>query len=199
MNFLAHLLLSGKNENTIMGNYVGDYIKGKLTEERTELWVPEFTLGLRLHRFIDSYTDTHPEVRTVRHQIALKHGKAASVAVDLYFDHFLASNFQYYSNESLLTFCERMYSVISNNIELVPMAMRPMAEAMVKQHWLEEYATLQGIGKSINGLARRYAFMSSLAGAEMDLMANFDFYQARFEQFFPELTKAAAEFILTNE
>lgn len=199
MNFLAHLLLSGNNENTIIGNYVGDYIKGKLTEERVGLWHPDFTLGLRLHRFIDSYTDTHPEVRAVRHQIALKHGKAASVAVDLYFDHFLASNFQYYSNETLSTFCGRMYGVISRNNELIPMAMRPMADAMVKQHWLEGYATLEGIGKSINGLARRYVFMSSLAGAEIDLMANFDFYQARFEQFFPELTSATAEFIKINE
>jgi acyl carrier protein phosphodiesterase len=199
MNFLAHLLLSGNSENVIMGNYVADFVKGRLTEEKTRLFHPDFVQGLKLHRFIDSYTDTHPVVKEVRHRIALTHGKSASVAVDLFFDHFLAKDFSFYSGESLPGFCERMYQVIRRNGELVPDAMRPMADAMVKGHWLEGYALPDGIGKSINGLARRYSFMSSLAGAEKDLMVNFDFYQTRFQLFFPELTKATEDFLKSND
>jgi acyl carrier protein phosphodiesterase len=192
-------LLSGNDENVIMGNYVADFVKGKLSEERTRTWDPDFVLGLRLHRFIDSYTDTHPLVKDVRHRIALTHGKAASVAVDLFFDHFLARDFSRYSDEMLPGFCKKIYEVIGRNTILIPEDMKGMAQAMVDGRWLETYASEVGIANSINGLARRYPFMSILAGAENDLMVNFDFYEERFQQFFPELSKASDEFLKSTK
>ncbi len=44
MNFLAHILLSGENEGVMMGNYVGDFIKGRLTDEKTASWNPDYVL-----------------------------------------------------------------------------------------------------------------------------------------------------------
>ena len=32
MNFLAHLYLSGTNEKILVGNFIGDYVKGRKYE-----------------------------------------------------------------------------------------------------------------------------------------------------------------------
>ena len=56
MNYLAHLVLSGKNEEVLFGNFIADAVKGKsyLT------WSKNIQKGILLHRFIDHYTDTNP-------------------------------------------------------------------------------------------------------------------------------------------
>jgi hypothetical protein len=47
MNFLAHLLLSGENEEIITGNYVGDFVKGRLTGNKISGWSTDFLLKLK--------------------------------------------------------------------------------------------------------------------------------------------------------
>ena len=53
MNFLFHMLLSGNDEQLLVGNFMGDFVKGPL-QERFE---PRIRQGVMLHRKIDSYDD----------------------------------------------------------------------------------------------------------------------------------------------
>ena len=59
MNFLAHIYLSGENENIKIGNFIADAIKGNKYKE----YSTEIQQGVLLHRYIDSFTDTHPTVK----------------------------------------------------------------------------------------------------------------------------------------
>ncbi|HEV7349640.1 ACP phosphodiesterase [Telluribacter sp.] len=198
MNFLAHLMLSGDREEVIVGNYVGDFIKGKLTPERVASWSPDYLLGVRLHRFIDSYTDTHPAVRQVRQRVALTHGKVAGVAVDIFFDHFLAINFETYRQETLPNFCARMYSILEKQRPYIPLAMIPMAESMMRHNWLLGYREIAGIRRSFDGLAHRFTFMAAIRGAEQDLEQNYLYYNSLFQPFFRELEEVSQTFIQNN-
>lgn len=198
MNFLAHLLLSGDCENTIMGNFTGDFVKGKLTDSRVRDWDADYTRGVRLHRFIDNFTDTHDEVRLMRRNIGRSYTRVTGVAVDIFFDHFLAIDFQQYSSEKFPDFCERMYGVVERNDALVPPEMKPMVTAMIRYKWLQGYSTLEGIERALSGLANRYEFMADIKGAEKDLITNFELYQGCFNRFFPELMNAAQHFLTDN-
>ena len=56
MNVLAHIYLSGDSDKIIIGNYIGDYVKG-----RDYLNYPDLVRkGIILHRHIDGFTDSHP-------------------------------------------------------------------------------------------------------------------------------------------
>ena len=58
MNVLAHIYLSGDSDEIIIGNYIGDYVKG-----RDYLKYPELIRkGIIIHRHIDDFTDRHPVV-----------------------------------------------------------------------------------------------------------------------------------------
>ncbi|GGM91615.1 ACP phosphodiesterase [Dyadobacter beijingensis] len=198
MNFLAHILLSGENEGVMMGNYVGDFIKGRLTEEKTALWNPDYVVGLKLHRFIDSFTDSHPEVLEAKDVAAVTQGRLAGIVMDIYFDYFLAKNFIDYQREPLLVYAHRMYSIIERNEHLIPETMIPMVRSMIRQDWLTTYATLDGIDTTFRRLSRRAEFLAPISTAVSDLRANEDFYYTRFLSFFPELRRQAGQFIAEN-
>jgi acyl carrier protein phosphodiesterase len=195
MNFLAHILLSGDREGVIMGNFAGDFIKGKLTLERTYTWIPDYLLGLKLHRFIDTYTDTHPIVRDAKKVLSKAYPRVAGVVLDIYFDYFLANHFEEYAEEPLSGFAKKSYDVILRNQEQIPEAMKPMAEAMIRHDWLGHYKEISGIKRSFDGLSRRFSFLNGIEGAENELLRNFPVYEAAFLEFFPLLQAAAKNYI----
>ena len=56
MNYLGHLCLSDDSPECIVGNLLGDFVKGR-PEGR---FPPGVVRGIRLHRAIDGFTDGHP-------------------------------------------------------------------------------------------------------------------------------------------
>ena len=60
MNYLAHLYLSGKNEDILIGNFIADSVKGS----KYKNYPTEIQRGVVLHRQIDTHTDAHPNFRT---------------------------------------------------------------------------------------------------------------------------------------
>lgn len=195
MNFLAHLVLSGEREGVLMGNYVGDFMKGQLTPLKTETWSADFLRGVELHRFIDHFTDTNPGVLQVKRFLAKKHPKVAGVALDIYFDYFLANHFSEFYQADLASFINHSYDIIQKNTNLVPAAMLPMAEAMIRHDWLYNYIEIPGIKRSFDGLSRRFAFMTAIQGAEIELQQNEATYEAAFLEFYPKLKDACEDFI----
>ena len=56
MNFLAHALLAGDDDDDRIGGLMGDFVKGLLPAG-----LPlALASGVALHRAIDSYADRHP-------------------------------------------------------------------------------------------------------------------------------------------
>lgn len=182
----------------LMGNYVGDFIKGQLTPLRTKSWSADFLLGVRLHRYIDHFTDTDAGVLKAKRFLAKTHPKVAGVALDIYFDYFLANHFSAFYETDLSPFINRAYAVITENKDLVPAAMLPMAEAMIRHDWLYHYQEIPGIKRSFDGLSRRFAFMEKIKGAEIELKRNQETYEAAFLEFYPKLKAACEDFLLND-
>jgi acyl carrier protein phosphodiesterase len=198
MNFLAHILLSGEDEGIVMGNYVGDFIKGRLTDEKTANWNKHYVVGLKLHRFIDSFTDTHELVQDAKHLAAKAQGKLAGIVMDIYFDYFLARDFNDFNSEPLHIYAHGIYSLIEKNEHLIPETMIPMVRGMIRQDWLTGYATMEGIDLTFQRLSRRAPFLAPISNAISDLKENESFYHEKFLLFFPELQKKSDQFILEN-
>ena len=59
MNYLAHILLPGDNDLLKVGNFLGDFVSSKDQKK----FNPEIQKGIKLHHYIDHYTDTHAIVK----------------------------------------------------------------------------------------------------------------------------------------
>ncbi|MEQ8881287.1 MAG: ACP phosphodiesterase [Cyclobacteriaceae bacterium] len=191
MNFLAHIYLSGRDDKTIIGNFIGDFVKGNqiLNFEK------EVMNGILLHREIDRFTDDHPIVLESKKRLWEKYHHYSPVIVDVYYDHFLAANWANYHDEPLQGFTEGVYDMLEQNHKKLPERVIRMLYHMKKDNWLYHYQTVEGIRQTLTGMARRTRFKSSLENAHEDLKKDYDHYKSDFESFFPELIQHSGDFL----
>jgi len=183
MNFLAHVYLSGSNEQLIIGNLIADAVKGKQIENFSQ----DIKKGIRLHRLIDSFTDNHIVVKTSVHRLEPLYKKYAVVIVDIFYDHFLAKNFNRYSTVPLSQISHTVYDILIRNYEILPPKSKRMLPFMVTQNWLEGYANLIDLQRVFNGMSRRASFVSGMENAITDLKKDYSLYEAEFSLFFPDI------------
>ena len=158
MNYLGHAYLTPKNSDLLIGNYLGDHVKGKLKER-----YPEFIQqGIRLHRFIDHYTDTHKIVRSHCELMEKDLGHLSGVAMDMLYDHVLGKNWSDFSDIPLEEYSQKVFAECMNYKKYFPEKFEFMFRYMRRDNWLMAYATEEGILRALNGLSRRIRFENNL-------------------------------------
>ncbi len=190
MNFLAHLYLSDSFDEEMVGNLMADFIVGRVDDH----FPPTIRKGIVLHREIDAYTDSHPLVREAKHRLFPTYRHYAAVIMDVFYDHFLAIHWQKFHLDSLNQFAAQVYQLLNEKQHLLPASMLPMVEAMQRQNWLVNYATVDGIDRSLTNMARRTKFISHMENATDDLEKDFAFFDANFLAFFPDLVAHIQDF-----
>lgn len=189
MNFLAHLYLSGTSDEIKIGNFIGDFVKGKQFRN----FEPAIGEGIRLHREIDDFTDQHPVNQSMRRELSPDFRHYSGVVLDVYWDHFLASNWNEYHPAPLLDFTHEIYTLLYDNWEILPKGVQHMLPYMESGNWLMAYADVTGIEQALNGLARRTRFESNMSSGGRILRSKYDFFQNGFIEFFPDLENFVAE------
>lgn len=188
MNFLAHLYLSGDDNEIITGNFIADHVKGKAIEK----YSPGIQTGIYLHREIDAFTDAHPQWIRSKNRLAPTYRKYAGVITDMFYDHFLSSEWDNYSTESIDVFTSRMFRIIMKRYLILPPKTRRMLPFMAKDNWLKAYGSFEGIERALKGMERRTPFHSGMGEAVADLKKDYIAYQNEFRTFFPELIRFSA-------
>jgi acyl carrier protein phosphodiesterase len=195
MNFLAHLFLSGENTEIKVGNFIGDFVKGKNVAER---FGKEIAKGISLHRVIDWFTDRHATVKQSKDRLREKYHHYSGVIVDVFYDHFLAKNFHRYSEKLLPDFADECYGIIQQHDSILPEEVKYMMPYMINGNWLVNYSKIEGIHRALSGMSRRTKFNSRMDEASEDLKTHYSDFEAEFFSFFPELRQFAVEWLSTN-
>lgn len=167
---------------------MADGIKGK----KYLKYSPGIQKGILLHRGIDSYTDAHPVVRQSSKRLHKNYGHYSGVIVDILYDHFLASNWQEYSEVPLADFIDNFYSLLHQHYEVLPMRIKKMMPYMIKDNWLLSYATVEGIGKILYQMNIRTKNRSKMNFAILELESHYSEFQDEFTTFFKDLMAFSA-------
>ena len=183
MNFLAHLFLSGDDDELKVGNFIGDSVK----ERDLSTYPASVQDGIRLHRSIDRYTDTHHIVMNSKLRLRPKYHKHAPVIVDMFYDHFLASLWGDYSKITLEQFIQESHNLLNSKIDIMPERTQFMLPYMIKGNWLLGYRELTGLDRSLTGMSKRSKFKSNMEHAVADLERDYEKYKQEFQAFFPDL------------
>ncbi len=191
MNFLAHIFLSGNSNEVLIGNFIGDFVKGKSWED----YGAEVQKGILLHREIDRYTDSHDIVTKTKERLRPKFSHYAPVIGDVFYDHFLASLWLDYCDIPLLEYTESFYSLTESYQDVIPDKARRMLFYMKQDNWLYNYQYVEGINRALTGMSRRTTFQSKMEEASKDLSAHYKAYEDEFVAFFPELVDHSKVFL----
>ncbi|MBT0609156.1 acyl carrier protein phosphodiesterase [Aequorivita echinoideorum] len=183
MNFLAHIYLSGPEEDVIIGNFIADGIKGS----RFEKFPPSVAKGILLHREIDTFTDSHEIVRQSTARLHKNYGHYSGVIVDILYDHFLAKNWNKYSKIPLDIYVENFYELLRKNFTELPPRIQKMMPYMIADNWLLSYASIEGIGQILAQMNVRTKGVAKMNLAVNELNQFYKEFENEFTLFFDEL------------
>jgi acyl carrier protein phosphodiesterase len=189
MNFLAHIYLSGDNDLIKIGNFMADGIRGK----QFDGFPDDVQKGIILHRWIDTYTDIHPVFRKTTKKLHERYHHYAGVIADVFYDHFLARNWQQYSDEKLEDFVENFYSSLQSNYDILTEKTKTMLPYMTKYNWLVSYRTVDGIAAILSQMDHRTQNQSNMRSSVEELKLNYSEIEQEFNAFFEDIRNYAAE------
>lgn len=189
MNYLAHAYLSFNQPDLLVGNMISDFVKGKKKFDYSE----GIQKGIALHRAIDAFTDEHECTKTAKEVFRPAYRLYSAAFVDVVFDHFLATDVNHFSNESLKQFATHTYGTLELRKEIFPERFARMFPYMKEQNWLYNYHTRWGIEKSLGGVVRRSVYLTESDTAFRLFEQEYDFLKRCYEQFFPQLYAFAKE------
>ncbi len=182
MNFLAHLFLSGDEPELLLGNLMGDFVKGRLDGR----YPPGIERGITLHRRIDSFAATSPSFLRSKRRLNPSFGHFRGVLVDLYYDHFLAVDWDDYADRTYSRFVSDAYRIALDNELLLPAGLRRIV-AMLFTEWLPSYREVAGIERALTRMGGRVTRPNPLGEGGRELRRCYDELHTDFQEFFPEL------------
>lgn len=185
MNYLAHLFLAGPDPDARIGNLLGDFIKGPLSESATG-YSEGIVAGIKLHRQIDAFTDTHRIYRESKRRLYSGQGRFSGIIVDICYDHFLANHWPKFSECQLSDFVADIYGLLESHQQILPTRLQQVLPKMVAEDWLGSYKTLSGLSLTFARLARRLQRENHLPTAVDDIANNYEELESDFISFFPE-------------
>ncbi len=189
MNFLAHIYLSGDNDDLKIGNFIADNIKGNKYKYLPE----EIQKGIILHRAIDSFTDSNDIVRRSKRRLHERYRHYDGVIIDILYDHYLAKNWSDYSQIPLNEYAQSFYKLLKSNYDVLPEKVQHFLPYMISGNWLYNYRTIEGIEKVLQGVDRRTKNKSQMYLAIEDLTLHYTEFEKDFTQFFEELINFSNE------
>ncbi len=195
MNFLAHFYLSGENETVLLGNFLGDFVKGNPFKK----YPKALATAIQLHREIDVFTDTHEAARESTRLIRPLCGKFAGVVTDMFYDHLLAKHWQQFHSQPLVVFSQHVYKTLQKYHQSLPLNAQRTLYYMKTHNWLVSYAEYDGLQTALQNLERRIRHKAPLGKATELLQAKSTLFEANFFRFFPEVKQFVAQKLQQGE
>lgn len=169
---------------------ISDFIKGKKQFD----YPLRIQAGIRLHRAIDEFTDSHAATKALKEYFRADYRLYSGAFADVVYDHFLAlDSKQFASDKDLLEFSQRCYVQLEGNSAWLGDRFGAMFPYMKTQNWLYNYQYDWAIGKSLEGVRRRSAYIEETAVAYNIFLTHKAAMKQCYDQFFPDVKMYAAE------
>jgi len=179
LNYLAHSILSFTN-GQLVGNMIADFIKNN-ERDHFPLDIRE---GIRLHRAIDTFTDSHPAVSEAKKIFSPLVRLYSGAFVDVAFDYFVA---HLYTLTELKTHSTNAYHILWNNEKWLPANYRQMLVKMEQYDWLSNYRQDDGIMFSMQNVLNKAKYLDKDIPVFAAFLENKEKLQLHFDDFFPDI------------
>ncbi len=183
MNYLAHIYLSGIDEEVIIGNFIGDYVKGRDYNN----YKPGIKKGILLHRRIDWFTDSHKITRQSKSYFAPQYRKYAGIITDILYDHYLVMHWDKFSPVPIETYKENLFDTLKKNYASLPERVQFFLPSFIKNDWIGVYSTIEGIVLVLCRMAMRTTLPDHSEYAREVIHKYYIQLESEFLTYFPEI------------
>ncbi|NNJ64552.1 MAG: DUF479 domain-containing protein [Xanthomonadales bacterium] len=192
MNFLAHLVLAGDDESLRLGAMLGDFVRGR---HALESYPEDIQSGILLHRHIDSFTDSLPDVANLRRHFRPPFRRFSGIIIDLAFDHELARNWGRYSEVTLEEFDRDVRAMLARHDARVPDGLKRFMAYADRRGLFARYRESSEVLYSLRGVGSRISRPNPLNRAA-DIWADLEpRFQASFGFVFRQVQSEVDEWL----
>jgi acyl carrier protein phosphodiesterase len=189
MNWLAHLLLSEPTPAFRIGNLLPDILPSRELESLGR----EFQRGIRRHRQIDAFTDSHAIVRRSIVLLGPAYRRFGGILTDMFYDHFLACDWHRYSESTLKDFSSTIYSSFDSLRQDLPPTASIRLQQIKAADLLCSYREIDGIRCALDRIGARLRRPVALGESIAELELHYEALHADFTEFFTDLRDYVAE------
>ena len=186
MNWLAHVFLSEQKIDFQIGNFLADPLKGRLWDDASS----DMKNGMRIHKIIDSYTDSHEIVSFSKKRLREK-GLLKPVIIDLTYDYFLTKNWDEFCKTSINEFSKVFYHQANKRTPYFPNHVNIPIYNMIDRDLLNKYHNLNQLKASFERmdtrLSPRLKQRETAVSYFDNVVENIDLLEDDFLNFFPQL------------
>ncbi|WP_045414067.1 acyl carrier protein phosphodiesterase [Vibrio owensii] len=191
MNFLAHLHIADHCNSHLMGNLLGDFVKGDPSKQ----YQTDISNGIKLHRFVDRITDHHALVEECKPHFTGVARRFAPIALDMFWDHCLAKHWRTFSPQSLDSFVRYAYSEVNKQIsDDLPPRFLMLHSRMWSGGWLQSYQYLENIEFALHRMSQRSPRMADLTTTFEVLDNEYEQLEAKFAALYKDVLSQSAEY-----
>lgn len=190
MNLLFHMYLSGVDQELLVGNLMGDFVKGPLGDA----YPCRVRQGLMLHRKIDSFAQRDDSFQASRLRLASSYGLYRGVLVDLFYDHFLAKGWGDWCDTPFTDYLSWARDAAESRRAIMPQPLQEFLPVIFEQ-LLPSYGTVGGIEAALGRMARRVRRPNPLAEGGGELTRNYCDLKTDFEGFIVAVRQFATDYI----
>lgn len=191
MNYLVHLYLSDGSTGGLLGNLMGDFVKGALDASLPT----DIRAGIRQHRLIDAFAQGNAHFRLSKRRLDDSFGHCKGVLVDVFYDHLLARHWERHHPRPLEEFAARVYALLEEHYDRLPPGLQEVAPRMIRNNWLVSYREIEVVGRVLQRLAARLSHPTPLAAGLPALLADYSGFTKDCRGFLAE----AQDFLKNND
>ncbi|MGR5236602.1 acyl carrier protein phosphodiesterase [Vibrio alfacsensis] len=191
MNFLAHLHIADHCHSDLMGNLLGDFVKGDPSKQ----YCRDISNGIKLHRFVDRITDHHPIVEECKPHFSGVARRFAPIALDMFWDHCLAKHWSEFDSDSLEQFVAYAYHNVNEQItDALPPRFLLLHSRMWSGGWLQSYRELENIEFALHRMSQRSPRMADLTTTFKVLDNEYTDLEAKFSSLYQDVLRQSFDF-----
>lgn len=151
MNYIAHIHLGVHTETSLLGNFLGDFVKGS---SFLELPIP-LQHGIKLHRKVDQYTDAYSEVIDLKKHFPASLRRMSGVVLDIYFDYLLLKHWTQFSKQVPEACFSAFYQELEQTQLSIPGSYNGVKSSLLEHRWLANYKHLSTCLRAFYSIEKR--------------------------------------------
>lgn len=175
---------------------MGDFVKGTPASLAGH-HPPGIIRGIRQHRAIDVFTDSHPTFAIARSLLPPTRRRLAGIVVDVLYDYILSNSWPG-GHPARSQFIDLCHDTLLKNPTLLGPRLRAALPHMISEQWLESYSTISGLALTFRRISTRAPVAAAVLGAENDLLQSQSAFEDLFTTFFPELQNFSHAWLRAN-
>jgi len=166
---------------------MGDFVKGRDFSGLPD----ELVRHLKLHRHIDTFTSHSDAFQRSRRRIDSRLRYARGVIIDVFYDHFLACQWDEYHHIPLSDFSQQVYLGLQSCYSTLSPGLQQQLPRMVEYDWLTSYRDTHVVRRVLVRLEERIGHKFPLAEGFPEL----ERYRPQLETDFSDFMTSASDIV----